>query len=111
MEENASLKAQVLSTASDLKQVTKSPNDLEQYARRDCAEIRGIPFPEETSEEDTNDIIIQLSEKIGVPMERNGISISHRIPSAKGSMDPAITRVPLSFEVGGFSWWSKWAPL
>ena len=50
LEENASFKAQVLSTANDLKQVTKSPNDLEQYARRDCAEIRGIPFPEETSE-------------------------------------------------------------
>ncbi|CAH3024209.1 unnamed protein product, partial [Porites evermanni] len=81
VEENASLKTQ---------QAKKSLNDLDQYTRRDCTEIRGIPLPEEPSEEDTNDIVIQLSEKIGVPMERNDISTSHRIPSAKHLMEPAI---------------------
>lgn len=40
--------------------------------------------------EDTNDIIIQLSKKIGVPVERNDISVSHQIPSARGSVDPAV---------------------
>ena len=40
--------------------------------------------------EDTNDIVIQLSEKIGVPMERNDISISHRIPSVRDSVEPVI---------------------
>lgn len=35
-EEHASLKAQVLSSANDLKSVQKSLNDLEQYSRRDC---------------------------------------------------------------------------
>ena len=39
---------------------------------------------------DTNDIVIQLSEKIGVPMERNDISISHRNPRARDSVEPAI---------------------
>lgn len=52
--------------------------------------IRGIHLPEEPSDEDTNDITIQLSEKIGVPMERNDISVSLRIPIATGSVDPAI---------------------
>ena len=88
--ENASLKTQVLGITNNLKQAKKSLNDLDQYTRRDCTEIRGIPLPEEPSEEDTNDIVIQLSEKISVPMETNDISISNRIPSAKHSMEPAI---------------------
>ena len=90
VEENASLKTQVLGITNNLKQAKKSLNDLDQYTRRDCTEIRGIPLPEKPWEEDTNDIVIQLSEKIGVPMERNDISISHRIPSAKHSMEPSI---------------------
>ena len=44
LEENASLKAQVLSATNDLNQVKRSLNDLEQYTRRDCAEIHGIQF-------------------------------------------------------------------
>ena len=59
-------------------------------ARRDCAEIRGIPLPEEPSEENANDIVIHLSEKIGVLMQGNDISVSHRIPSARDSVEPAI---------------------
>ena len=60
------------------------------HTRRDCTEIRGIPLPEEPLKEDTNDIVIQLSEKTGVPMERKDISISHRIPSARDSVEPVI---------------------
>ena len=90
LEENARHKAQSLSIANDLMQVKKSLNDSEQYTRRECAEICGIPLSGKPSMEDTNDIIIQLSKKIGVTMERNNISVSHRIPSARGSVDPAI---------------------
>ena len=45
-QEQVSLKAQVLRSANDLKLVQKSLNDLEEYTRRDCLEIRGIPLPE-----------------------------------------------------------------
>lgn len=89
-EEHVSLKAQVFSSANDLKLVQKSLNDLEQYTRRDCLEIRGIPLPEESQEEDTNDIVLQLSHKMGIPLERNDISVSHRIRSSRASVDPAI---------------------
>ena len=60
--------------------------------RRDCSEIRGIPLPEEPSEEDTNDIVIHLSQKIGLMdlMEGNDISVSHRVPSARDLVEPAI---------------------
>ena len=89
-EEQVSLKAQVLSSANDLKLAQKSLNDLEQYTRRDCLEIRGIPLPEDSRVEDTNDIVLQLSQKMGIPLERNDISISHRIRSTRASVDPAI---------------------
>ena len=51
--------------------------------RRDCAEIRGIPLPEEALEEDTNDIVIHLSEKIVVLMEGNDISVRPSNPKCK----------------------------
>ena len=81
-QEQVSLKAQVLRSANDLK--------LEQYTRRDCLEIRGIPLPEDLRVEDTNNIVLQLSQKMGIPLERNDISVSHRIRSSKASVDPAI---------------------
>ena len=88
--EYASLKSQLLSSANDLKSVQKSLNDLEQYTRRDCLEIWGIPLPEESQAEDTNEIVLQLSQKMGIPLERNDISVSHRIRSSRTSVDPAI---------------------
>ena len=57
-QEQVSLKAQVLRSANDLKLVQKSLNDLEEYTRRDCLEIRGIPLPEDSRVEDTNDIVL-----------------------------------------------------
>ena len=59
VEENASLRTQILSITNDLKQPKKSLNDLEHCPRRDCTEIRGIPLSEEPSKEDTNDTVIQ----------------------------------------------------
>ena len=84
-----SFKKQIRS-ANDLKLVQKSLNDLEQYTRRDCLEIRGIPLPEDSRLEDTNDILLQLSQKMDIPLERNDIAVSHRIRSSRASVDPAI---------------------
>ena len=82
-EEYASLKSQLLSSANDLKSAQKSLNDLERYTRRDCLEIRGIPLSEESQAEDTNEIVLQLSQKMGIPLERNDISVSHGIRSSR----------------------------
>lgn len=55
---------------------------MEQYMRRDSLEISGIPQPTtEADKEQTSDTVLQLSEKIGVQMQRCDISVSHRIPS------------------------------
>ena len=82
--ENASLKAEILKSSNEVKLPKKSLNDLEQYTRRDCLEIRGIPLPSTPTDLDqTDEVVLQISEKIGVPMQKSDISISHRIPSRK----------------------------
>ena len=63
-------------------------NDLEQYSRRECLEIRGIPVRED---EDTNEIVKKVGNLVDVEIEDEDISISHRLPMRKNSTyDPAI---------------------
>lgn len=93
--ENASLKAETLKSSNEVKFLKKSLNDLEQYMRRDCLEIRGIPLPSTPTDLDqTDEVVLQIAEKIGVPMQKSDISISHRIPSRKQSTDEGIPIPP-----------------
>ena len=86
--ENASLKAEILKSSNEVKLLKKSLNDLEQYTRRDCLEIRGIPLPSAPMDLDqTDEVVLKIGEKIGVPMQKSGISISHRVPSRKQFTD------------------------
>ena len=77
--ENKSLKAELLNTTNQLKALKESFNEPEQYSRRDCLEIRGIP--KSGAWEDTNEIIVQLGQKIGVDLKKEDISTSHRLPT------------------------------
>ena len=56
-DENKILKATIRSIESSLESVTRANNDLEQYTRRECVEIRGIPVAATPSEEKTNNIV------------------------------------------------------
>lgn len=58
-------------------------NNLEQYIRRDCIEIRGIPNQGSESVRKTNEIVQRIGEKIGVQVDDRDISISHRLPRRK----------------------------
>ena len=49
--ENASLRSQLLSMTNDINQLKDAQNDYEQYSRRECLEISGIP---KKMREDTN---------------------------------------------------------
>ena len=65
-------------------------DNLEQYSRRDCLEIRGIP---ESTQESTDEIIMDLGLMIGVHIQHDDISTSHRLPvrdSIDINTDPAI---------------------
>ena len=59
-----SIKTALLETTNQLKNLKESLNDIEQYSRCDCLEIRGIPKMDPN--EQTNEIVMQLEEKIGV---------------------------------------------
>ena len=50
-DENKILKATIYSTERLHESVTRANNDLEQYTRRECVKIRGIPFAATPTEE------------------------------------------------------------
>ena len=64
-------------------------NNLEQYSRRECIEISGIP---EVKDENTDDIVIKVGFLIGLDLTRNDISVSHRL--SKGSYSAAVREGP-----------------
>ena len=76
--ENKSLKTKVLESENELKALKEPYNDLDQYLRRDCVEIRGLPVGSECA--NTNDVL-KVAEKIGVDLAPCEISVSHPLPS------------------------------
>ncbi len=54
---------------------------LEQYSRKDSVRIFGIP---ETPNENTNDLVIDLGQEIGVEIKPEDISVAHRLPPKCG---------------------------
>lgn len=74
--ENRSLKAQVFSSQSQIEKNTNDIDDLEQYSRRDCLEIRGVP---QLHNEDTDDLVKKVGELIDVDINYVDISTSHRL--------------------------------
>ena len=67
---------------------------MEQYSRRDCLEIKGIPLDQE-GKEDTNDIVIKIGAQMNLDISESDISVSRRLPVSKKNKndklyDPAI---------------------
>ena len=64
-------------------------NDLEQYGRHECHEIRDIPFRED---EQLNDVVCSIGCIINVNIKPEDISIDHRLKMQSLSRDstPAI---------------------
>lgn len=78
--EISSLKNEVAELRSIALQNKHDMNELEQYSRRDCLEIRGVPLPDLES---TNAIVVKMAECIDVQLDENDISTSHRLPMRK----------------------------
>ena len=70
------LKETVLELKNLLENAEKNLNNLEQYSRRECIEINGIPC---THKESTDEIVVALAKQIGVYITTNDISVSHRL--------------------------------
>ena len=81
-------RSEIFRLNNSIKQLEEDLNELQQYSRRDCLEIRGIPFHQD---EDTDDTVKKVAELIDVDVEDDEISISHRLPTdSKVKRDPAI---------------------
>ena len=69
-----SLKDELLDTTNQLKALKESFNELEQYSRQDCLEIRGIAKISGDTREDTNEIVVELGRKIRVDLKKEDIN-------------------------------------
>ena len=89
--ENNVLKSQVASMTENLRVLEARLDDQEQYQRRECLEFKGIPAQED---EDTNDIVTQVAQLVGVDLNEEDISVSHRLPASnaqwKGPPSPPV---------------------
>ena len=76
-DENKILKSALGSLETSLKSLLKANNEQEQYSRRECVEIRGVP------EESTNYLVKEVGRALGVEVTNNNISVGHRLPLSK----------------------------
>ena len=77
--ENKTLQKTLDKLDTSFRSVTKANNDLEQYTRRECVEIRGVP----QKPEESNSIVKDLGKAIGVDITDTDISVSHHLPPSK----------------------------
>ena len=89
VKENNFLKQESSRMANKMNQMKTAFDDQDQYIRRDCLEIRGIPV---SAQEDTNELIIKaVGSIVDIPVEDNDISISHRMKSGN-TIPPIIVK-------------------
>ena len=69
--ENDLLKNQVYTLQNQVQQLSGSVNDLKQYGRRECLEIRGVPVQRD---EDIEELICSIADLVQVPITSQYIS-------------------------------------
>jgi len=74
--ENKYLKETLLGLKSQNEALELSVNELKQYSRRPCLEFQAIPY---TKDQSTDELIIELPQKIGVNICNSDVNISHRL--------------------------------
>ena len=75
----------ILQLEGQITSLKKTCNELEQYSRRECLEIHGIPLPpkERDFKENTNELVLKIGDMMGVSVRPEDISVSHRIPTSQ----------------------------
>lgn len=76
-QENTFLKTEVLRLSRSLNDTLHDIDNMNQYGRRDCCEISGLPVEHG---EDTNKLVINLGSQMGLALTESDISVSHRLP-------------------------------
>lgn len=64
-------------------------DELQQYSRRDCLEIQGVP---QIENEDLEQLVIEVCDLIGAKVTRDDISIAHRLPDTRKTKDRMIVK-------------------
>lgn len=64
-------------------------DEIQQYQRRDCLEITGIPM---LPMENTKAMVMELASAIGVEVDEKDISTAHRLPNTKKVKDRLIVK-------------------
>ena len=71
--ENSFLSNELVKATNEIKNLRDQQDEFEQYGRRECLEVRGIP---QLHGKNTNEIVM----KVGVTIKQEDISVSHRLP-------------------------------
>ena len=71
VDENRCLKAELQNASNSLKLMKQELNNSQQYSRRDCLEIKGIPIQRN---EVTNEVVKSVGNLIGVEVKDEDIS-------------------------------------
>ena len=78
------LKPTIGKLSDSLQVLKRAYNDLEQYGRKEAVEIRGIPMPNSKDVvENTNEIVQNIGNLMGVYVSEYDLSVSHRMPVSK----------------------------
>lgn len=85
--ENNHLRLETLRLSNIIEEMKNNINDMEQYSRRECCEISGIP---ETPDEDTNVLVIKVGALMDIELDEDDISVSHRLPAPSYSTRMAM---------------------
>ena len=88
LQEKKTLKAEVRKTTNEFNHLKEEFNNLEQYSRRDCLEIRGVPVQRDG---DTNVLFMNIGRTMGVEVKGDDISTSHRPPIMNRGRDARST--------------------
>ena len=85
---NIYLNAERLQAIEDtLDEMDANIDEIQQYLRRNQLEITGVPV---TPSENPNKIIAEIASQVGVSIEKNDISVAHRLPDTKKVKDRII---------------------
>ena len=96
-EHNEGVRSQIQEIEEDVKKlgddgynVEVKMDEIEQYARRDCLEITGIPV---VPNDNPALLVKEMTEIMGVNLDVNDISIAHRLPPTKKVKDRLIVKL------------------
>ena len=92
--ENKILKSSLQNAETQVHQLKEAYNQVEQYSRRDCIQIQGIPLQRL---ENTNEIVKNIGKLIHFDIDDADISISHRLPSKNGRESQNVTPIIVKF--------------